>query len=129
MLAWVTHASTSRARDATMSGEMKLTLAGAHALPRPTLRARIDERVAFYDRAHPALGIRGYYAWDADDRATARYRGGVAHVSLEENRIVVEIELPFIARLYRARIEDFIRREIDAVTGASDAAPPTPPSG
>lgn len=94
---------------------MKLEFARAHALDLATLKARIADRVRYYDEKHPRYALSEHYRWISEREARGSYRGGDGAVSLGESEVRITLDLPFFARPFRARIEDFIRREFDAV--------------
>lgn len=102
---------------------MKLTLRRPHALDPVTLRARITERVKYYDQRYPHFEITKHYHWLDDTHARAAYRGGSGNVKILPDEIVVELELPFFARLYRGKIEEFVLHEMDAVTSSGTTSP------
>ena len=95
---------------------MKLVMKGPHAIDVATLRQRVDERVGFYDKKYPNISLAQYYRWLDETHARAEYRGGSATVILGESDVAIEMDLPFFARLYKGRIEEFARAEIELVT-------------
>jgi hypothetical protein len=97
---------------------MKLELSRPHALDLPTLRARINARVEHYAQRHPALDLAHHYRWTGEREARGSYRGGDGSLRFDERELRVTLELPFFARAFRARIEDFLQREADALLKA-----------
>lgn len=97
---------------------MKLEFSRAHALDLATLKARIADRVRHYDEKHPRYALSEHYRWVGERDARGSYRGGEGAVHLGDTEVTITLELPFFARPFRARIEDFVRREFDAVLGA-----------
>jgi hypothetical protein len=95
---------------------MKITVRGPHGLELPALRARVEERLAHYETRYPNLRLREQYHWLDERHARGSYRGGHGTVALGPDEVVVELELPFFARPFRGRIEQFVRDEIEAVT-------------
>lgn len=96
----------------------RLVIRGEHRLDLQTLKARVDERIAHYDARYPHLNIRGHYRWLDERRAEAEYRGGKGRVTLGEREVTVEMELPFFAKPFKGRIEQFVAKEMDLVTRA-----------
>lgn len=94
---------------------MKLEFTRAHALDLATLKARIADRVKYYDAKHPHFALSEHYRWVSEREARGSYRGGDGTVSLGEAEVRITLDLPFFARPFKARIEDFVRREFDAV--------------
>ena len=97
------------------SSWMKIQFRDAHALPVDELRRRVEARVALYVSKYPHVPIAGFYCWRDANIAVASYRGGEGVVELGDGHVAVELDLPFFARPFRTRIEDFVRGEIDAV--------------
>lgn len=97
---------------------MKIAKAGKHTLGLAALRARVDARIGVYTQRFPHLNIAEHYKWVDDRHARAEYRGGVAEVTLGEDEVMLVLDLPFFARIYRGKISDFAQREIDVVTSA-----------
>lgn len=97
---------------------MKLELSRPHALDLPTLRARITARVEHYTQRYPALNLTEHYRWTGEREARGSYRGGDGWLRLDERAVHLTLELPFFARPFRARIEDFLRREADQLVAA-----------
>ncbi len=95
---------------------MKLDIAHPHALDLATLKARAEERLAHYTARYPHIPMREHFRWDGDRVVRGSYRGGDGTVTLGEREVRVELELPFFARPFRARIEDFVRRELALAT-------------
>lgn len=89
---------------------------GTHTLGAEALRARVEERLAWYESRYPHLDLRKHYQWLDGRRASAEYRGGRGTVTLGDADVTVEMELPFFARPFKGRIEHFVQQEIDAVT-------------
>lgn len=94
---------------------MKITLDFAHTLERSELKRRLETRAAHWDRKKPALGVGSAFRWVSEWRAEAEARGGSGWMELGERQVRLEVELPFVARPFRARIEDFLRAEAEAV--------------
>ncbi|MFO0626474.1 MAG: polyhydroxyalkanoic acid system family protein [Polyangiales bacterium] len=97
---------------------MKRELSRPHALDLPTLRARITARVEHYTQRYPALNLAEHYRWVGEREARGSYRGGDGSLRLEERAVHLTLELPFFARPFRARIEEFLRREADQLVAA-----------
>ena len=95
---------------------MKIAKAGKHTLGVAALRARVDARIAVYIQKFPHLNIGEHYKWVDETHARAEYRGGVAEVTIGEDEVMLVLDLPFFARIYRGKISDFAQREIDVVT-------------
>lgn len=91
---------------------MKLEFTQAHALDLATLKARAAARIEHYNAAYPKLALAEHFHWDGDRVASGSYRGGSGSISLGEREVRVELDVPFFARPFRARIEDFVRREL-----------------
>lgn len=94
---------------------MKIQFRDAHALPMDELRRRVEARVALYVSKYPHVPISGLYRWRDTNIAVASYRGGEGVVELGDGHVAVELDLPFFARPFRTRIENFVRDEIQAV--------------
>jgi hypothetical protein len=100
---------------------MKLELIFEHTLALDELRRRLEARAAHWDQKKPALGIRSSFRWTSDRRVEAEARGGRGQMTLSEDHVRVELELPFFARPFRSRIEAFVRDEAAAVlSGETD---------
>lgn len=97
---------------------MKIEVTRPHALPPATLRERIAARVTHYAERHPALNLAAHYRWASDTEARGSYRGGDGALHIGPDEVRVTLQLPFFARPFRARIEDFLRREADLILGA-----------
>ena len=97
---------------------MKLHIKCDHQLGLDELRRRVDERVAFYVTRYPNVPIASSYRWHDANTAVGAYKGGEGTVKLHEGFVTVELTLPFIARAFRSRIEEFVRKEMDAVLKA-----------
>lgn len=93
---------------------MKLEFTRAHALDLATLRARADARVQHYADRYPHLDLRSHFRWAGDREVRGSYRGGDGALHLGDREVRVTLDLPFFARPFKARIEDFVRRELDA---------------
>jgi hypothetical protein len=102
--------------------DVRLSLSHAHHLDSGTLRARIEQRVQHYVQRYPQLNLSQHYQWLDATHVRATYRGGKAEITLDAGDVRVDLDLPFFARLYRGRIEDFIRREMAAVTAPAETA-------
>jgi hypothetical protein len=100
---------------------VKLDIAHPHALDLATLKARAEERLAHYIDRYPHIPMREHFRWDGDRVVRGSYRGGDGTVTLGEREVRVELDLPFFARPFRARIEDFVRRELALATAAPAA--------
>lgn len=97
---------------------MKLEFRGSHTLPLATIKERVEQRVAHYAERHPALHLSTLYRWEGERVVTASYRGATGRVTLGDRDARVDIELPFIARPFKAKIEAFITAEMDRVLAA-----------
>ncbi|MBL8683852.1 MAG: polyhydroxyalkanoic acid system family protein [Myxococcales bacterium] len=94
---------------------MKLVLDFTHTIERGELKRRLEARAAHWDRKKPELGVGSAFRWTSDWRAEASARGGSGWMELGERQVRLEVELPFVARPFRARIEAFLRAEAEAV--------------
>lgn len=101
---------------------MKLTFHATHALDLTTLKQRIGDRVRHLDTRYPQFEINKHYRWVSERVAEGEYRGGHGRVELGDDTIDAELELPFFARLFRARIESFVRRELAGVVAGERAS-------
>ena len=97
---------------------MKIEITRPHSLDLATLRARINARVAHYTERYPALNLAEHYRWTSEREARGSYRGGDGALSVDEREVRVTLNLPFFARPFRARVEDFLRREADQMLNA-----------
>jgi hypothetical protein len=94
---------------------MKLQFRAAHSLSVDDVRKRIEGRVAHYAAKYPKVPIRDSYRWRDDRTVVGSYRGGEGVVQIGEDEVLIDLELPFFARAFKGRIEDFMRKEADAV--------------
>lgn len=102
-----------------MLGSVKLEFVQEHSRDVASLKAHAQGRIAHYAERYPALALSEHFRWVSDRVACGNYRGGSGTVTVSERELRVELSLPFLARPFRARIEDFIRRELAlAVAGA-----------
>ncbi len=90
---------------------MKLEFRRPHMVPPTELRARIEARVADYAARYPQHDIAAMHRWTSETTAVATYRGAEARLAFDAATITVELELPFFARPFRARIESFLADE------------------
>ncbi len=91
---------------------MKLEITQGHALDLATLKAHAQRRLEHYAERYPHLGLAEHFRWVSDRVASGSYKGGSGTLTLGEREVRVELDLPFFARPFRARIEDFVRREL-----------------
>ncbi len=99
---------------------MRVTLRRSHSLDPVELCRRANERVASYDGRHPHLALMKHHRWVNETEAVGDYGGGHGRVSFGPHEIVVDLELPLFARIFRGPIERFIEDEIDALLRPSD---------
>lgn len=97
---------------------MKIELARPHALDLDDLRARIGARVEHYAARYPALDLPAHHRWVNDREVRGSYRGGDGVLRIGPAEVRLTLDLPFFARPFRARIEDFLKREADLMLGA-----------
>jgi hypothetical protein len=95
---------------------MKLEFRRGHELEVATLRTRIDEQVALYAARYPHLDVGSHYQWTSPTSATGSYRGAEGRLSFDAWHVDVALELPFFARPFRSKIEDFLEREFGVIT-------------
>ncbi len=108
---------------------MKLTFhAETNELELSVLKKRISERVTHLDARYPRFEIPTRYRWLDDRTAEGEYRGGRGRVTVGARAIDAELELPFFARPFRARIEAFVQRELAGLV-AGDRPSRLPPAG
>ncbi len=98
---------------------MKLEFSAPHALDLATLEARAEARLAHWDARRPELSLRDHFRRDGARTVRGHYRGGDGSLTLGEREVTVALELPFFARPFRARIEEFVRRELALLTATS----------
>lgn len=91
---------------------MKLEFVHEHARDVASLKEHAQTRIAHYSERYPALALSGHFRWVSDRVAIGSYRGGSGTITVDEGMVRVELSLPFFARPFRARIEDFVRREL-----------------
>lgn len=89
------------------------------------LTQRIREHVEVYAKRYPAFDIPNHYKWLNDRVAEGSYRGGSGTVTLSADKISVALDVPFFARLYQTRIEEFIQRELAEITAPESITPRT----
>lgn len=97
------------------TSDMKLTWKFSHALSLVEMRRRIEVRVAYWHARHPSWGIAESYRWVTEDRAEATARGGSGWLVVSDTHVELALELPFIARPFRSRIESLVRAEADEI--------------
>jgi hypothetical protein len=100
---------------------MKLSMSAPHQLDVATVRGRIEARVRHYDQRYPRVELMKHHRWLDDRHVRAEYRGGEGTISIDEKSVSVDMELPFFARIYRGRIEEFVRTELAQVTTVESA--------
>jgi Putative polyhydroxyalkanoic acid system protein (PHA_gran_rgn) len=91
---------------------VKLAFSQAHTRDLASLKAHAQQRIALYAGRYPALGLADHFRWVSERVAEGSYQGGTGTVTLDEREMRVELSLPFFARPFRTRIEDFVRREL-----------------
>ena len=94
---------------------MKIEDVFPHKLDLETLRARIDARVESWAARYPSLDLAKHYRWVDPREARGSYRGGEGVMRIGDTEVRVSLTLPFFARPFRARIEDFLRREAELI--------------
>lgn len=97
---------------------MKLDFRRPHSLTTEALRAHIEKRVAEYAARYPQYDVASLYRWTSPTSATGSYRGAEGRLSFDASSLAVELDLPFFARPFKGKIEDFLQREYDAITRA-----------
>ena len=97
---------------------MKIQMTGTHSLPVPELRKRIEDRIAHYEQRYPNANVREHYTWIDETHAKAHYKSGTGLVTISDHDFSVSMELPFFARPFKGKIEEFLKGEIAAITGA-----------
>lgn len=95
---------------------MKIAVTQPHALDLATLKARAEARLAHYMARYPHIPMREHFRWDGERVVRGSYRGGDGTLTLGDREVRVELEIPFFARPFRARIEAFVRRELALAT-------------
>ena len=108
---------------------MKLELAHPHSLDLATLKARAEARLEEYVVRYPHIPMREHFRWDGDRVVRGSYRGGDGTITLGDREVRVELDLPSFARPFRARIEDFVRRELALATAAAAGQVPSGRAG
>lgn len=98
---------------------MKLEFVQGHSRDVAALKAYAQERLALYAERYPSLGLAEHVRWVSDRVACGSYRGGSGTVTVDEREVRVELSLPFFARPFRTRIEEFVRRELARAAAAS----------
>lgn len=98
---------------------MKIEFRRRHGSTLESLRARIDAQVALYTARFPHLDVASHYRWTSANTAEGSYRGADGHLSIEASDIAVTLHLPFFARPFRSKIEEFLEREFEAITKAA----------
>lgn len=101
---------------------MKLEFTQSHSLDLATLKARANARLEHYAAKYPHIPLRESFRWDGERSVKGSYRGGDGTLTFGDREVNLTVHLPFFARPFRARIEDFIRRELVLAT-AQSAAP------
>jgi len=94
---------------------MRLQLRIPHSIPIGDLRSRAEQRVDHWAARHPQLALREHYVWSDEYLAQASYRGASGTLALTPTQIHIDLHLPALARPFRARIEQFVRREVQHV--------------
>lgn len=98
---------------------MKIEFRRKHGSTVEALRARIDAQVAVYAARYPHLDVGSHYRWTSPTSAVGSYRGAEGKLSMDASDIAVTLDLPFFARPFRAKIEEFLEREFEAITRAA----------
>ncbi len=98
---------------------MKLSFNQPHAVDLDALKAHAQRRLAHYAERYPHLGLAEHFRWVTDRSVSGSYKGGSGTLSVDEREIRVELDVPFFARPFRARIEDFVRRELALAAAAT----------
>ncbi len=86
-----------------------------HALALDVVKQRAEARLATYVARYPQLDLPGHYRWTSERTVDGSYRGGTGTITLGDAKVIIALDLPFFARPFRARIESFIERELDAI--------------
>lgn len=95
---------------------MKLEFKRAHSTSTEVLRERIDAQVAVYVARFPHLDVGSRYRWTSATSAEGSYRGADGALSFDGSHITVTLDLPFFARPFKSKIDDFLEREFEAIT-------------
>ncbi len=94
---------------------MKLHFERPHQLDIAELRKRVDARIAHYAAKYPHVPIHEFYRWRDERTAVGSYKGSEGTVQLGDGNVQIELHLPFFARPFKGRIEEFVKRECDEV--------------
>lgn len=97
---------------------MKLDFSQPHSLDLAALTERINARVAHYAARYPALDLAAHHRWISNREVRGSYRGGEGVLQITATELRLTLTLPFFARPFRARIEDFVKRETAALLAA-----------
>ena len=95
---------------------MKIDFHRGHGASVATLRERIDAQVAVYAARYPHLDVGSHYRWTSPTSAEGSYRGADGRLSFDGSTLAVTLDLPFFARPFRSKIEDFLEREFAVIT-------------
>lgn len=95
---------------------MKLEFRRAHGATVETLRDRINAQVAVYAARYPQFDVGSHYRWTSATSAEGSYRGADGKLSFDASHIAVTLDLPFFARPFKSKIEDFLQREFAVIT-------------
>ncbi len=95
---------------------MKLEITQGHALDLATLSAHAQKRIAYYAERYPHLALTDHCRWVDDRVVSGSYKGGTGTVTIGDRDVRVALDLPFFARPFKGRIEDFVRRELALAT-------------
>ena len=95
---------------------MKLEFRRNHGSSVETLRQRIDAQVALYAAKYPKYDVNSLYRWTSPTSAEGSYRGADGKLSFDASHIAVVLDLPFFARPFKSKIEDFLEREFETIT-------------
>ena len=95
---------------------MKLEFRREHGASVEALRERINAQVAVYASRYPHLDVGAHYRWTSATSAEGSYRGADGKLTFDESHLAVALELPFFARPFKSKIEDFLEREFVAIT-------------
>ena len=108
---------------------MKLTFqAPTNGVALDVIKKRVAERVAHLDRRYPQFEIPTRYRWVDEHTAEGQYRGGKGRVTVGDEFTDAELELPFFARPFRARIEAFVQRELAGMLAGERPSRVPPPA-
>ncbi len=94
------------------SQPVKFELSQPHRRSLADLKAHAQTRLDHWAAKYPHLDLAKHFRWEGERVVRGSYQGGTGSITLGDDSVRVELDLPFFARPFRGRIEEFVRREL-----------------